>query len=309
MKGLPMPTDAVASKTNETSFTSHGTRCAGWLTLPQRPGPHPILVMAHGFGANHTMALERYERHFAAAGIATFAFDYRHLGESEGLPRQQLSLRKHRQDLAAAIDFVRGLAEVDASRVALWGTSLGALHTLRVAADRPDATAVVVQCPIVHGPAALRRIGLAPMLRLGPAIAEDAARRVLRCGNRYVPIVGPPGGLAVVTVPGAEEGWGSTVDPGGSFDNRVTAASALEIGFSTAKRAARRISAPLLVCVSRRETLMDPRHAEDVARCAPRGEARVYDGGHFDIYHPPLLDELLADQTAFLTRNLNVNVG
>jgi len=81
----------------------------------------------------------------------------------------------------------------------------------------------------------------------------------------------------------------------------------VEIGFTSAKRAARRISAPLLVCVSRRETLMDPRHAEDVARRAPRGEARVYDGGHFDIYHPPLLNELLADQTTFLKQHLHVN--
>jgi pimeloyl-ACP methyl ester carboxylesterase len=304
-----MATDAVTTKTFRTSFTSHSARCAAWLTLPQRPGPHPALVLAHGFGANHTMALERYERHFAAAGIATLAFDYRHLGESEGLPRQQLSLRKHRQDLAAAIDFVRGLPELDASRMALWGTSLGALHTLQVAADRPDVSAVVVQCPIVHGPAALRRMGLAPLLRLTPAIIEDAARRTCRRGDRYVPIVGPPGSLAMVTVPGAEEGWVSTLDPGGSFDNRVTPASALEIAITSTKRAAGRISAPLLVCVSRRETLMDPRHAEDVARRAPRGEARVYDGGHFDIYQPPLLNQLLADQTAFLTQHLHVNAS
>lgn len=296
-----------AAHTNKTSFTSHGARCAAWLTLPDRPGPHPALVLAHGFGANHTMAIARYERYFAAAGIATLAFDYRHLGESEGLPRQRLSLRRHRQDLAAAVDFARGLAEVDADRVGLWGTSLGAMHALRVAADRRDVAAVVVQCPIVHGPAALRRMGLAQMLRLGPAITEDAALRLARRGHRYVPIVGPPGALATVTVPGAEEGWHSIVDPGGAFDNRVAAASALEIGFTSTKRTARRIAAPLLVCVSRRETLMDPRHAQDVARRAPRGEARVYDGGHFDIYHPPLLNQLLADQTTFLQHHLRAD--
>lgn len=296
---------AGSAHTTRTSFTSQGASCAAWLTLPDRPGPHPALVLAHGFGANHTMAIGRYERHFAAAGIATLAFDYRHLGESEGLPRQRLSPRRHRQDLAAAVDFARGLAEVDAGRVGLWGTSLGAMHALLVAADRRDVAAVVVQCPIVHGPAALRRMGLAPMLRLGPAIAEDMARRLVRRGHRYVPIVGPPGGLAAVTVPGADEGWNSTVDPGGVFENRVAAASTLEIGITSAKRAARRISAPLLVCVSRRETLIDPRHAEDVARRATRGEARVYDGGHFDIYHQPLLNQLLADQTAFLKRHLH----
>lgn len=301
-----MPTKPV---TIPTVFVSHGVRCAAWLTCPQQPGPHPVLVLAHGFGANHTMALGRYEQHFAAAGIATLAFDYRHLGASEGRPRQQLSLRRHRQDLAVAINFAKELAEVDDSRVAVWGTSLGAMHALRVAADRSDIAAVVVQCPIVDGPAALRRMGLASTVRLGPAILEDAARRMLRRGERYVPIVGPPGSLAAVDVPGAEQGWLSTVDAGGFFDNRVTAASTLEIATTSAKRVVRRISAPLLVCVSQRESLMNPRHAEDVARRAPHGEARVYDGGHFDIYQPPLLQELLADQTAFLQRHLDVDAS
>jgi fermentation-respiration switch protein FrsA (DUF1100 family) len=292
--------------TTSMSFRSGRRRCAAWLTLPDGPGPHPIAVLAHGFGANHTMALGRYERHFAKSGVATLAFDYRHLGESEGLPRQRLSLRRHRQDIAAAIGFAQGLPDVDRDRVALWGTSLGAMHVLRVAANRTDVAAVVVQCPIVSGAAALTRIGPAAMVRMTPAIIEDTLRTGFRRGRRYVPIVGPPGSLAAVTVPGAEDGWYSTVDPGGGFDNRVTAASTIGIALTSAKRAARGISAPLLVCVSRRETLMDPRHAEDVARSAPRGETRHYDGGHFDVYHQPLLEDLLTDQTAFLRRHLRV---
>ena len=159
-------------KTTTTSFASAGQRCAAWLTLPDGPGPHPVTVLAHGFGANHTMALSRYEQHFAASGIGTLAFDYRHLGESEGLPRQRLSLRRHRQDLNAAIDFVRELPDANSSRVALWGTSLGAMHVLRVAADRTDIAAVVVQCPIVSGPATLSQVGLGTLLRLTHAILE-----------------------------------------------------------------------------------------------------------------------------------------
>ena len=38
----------------------------------------------------------------------------------------------------------------------------------------------VVQCPIVHGAAAARRLGLLAALRLTPAIAEDLLRVVLR---------------------------------------------------------------------------------------------------------------------------------
>jgi alpha/beta superfamily hydrolase len=294
------------SKTTTTSFRSGQQRCAAWLTLPDGPGPHPIAVLAHGFGANHTMALDRYAQHFAAAGIGTLAFDYRHLGDSEGLPRQRLSLRLHRQDLNAAIDFVRELPDIDTGRVALWGTSLGAMHVLKVAAERADIAAVVVQCPIVSGVASLRRLGPVAVGRMAPAIIEDVVRTVTRRGRRYIPIVGPPGTLAAVTVPGAEEGWYSTVDPGGGFDNQVAAANTIGIVLTSAKPAARSISAPLLVCVSRRETLMDPHHAEDVGRRAPRGEIRHYDGDHFDVYHRPLLDDLLVDQTAFLRRHLRV---
>ena len=185
------------------------------------------MVLAHGLGANHTMSLSRCEQHFAGAGIATLAFDYRHLGASDGTPRQPLSLRRHRQDIGSALDFVRELPRsfgIDAGRTALWGTSLGAMHVLRVAAHRHDLAAVVVQCPIVDGPAALRRVGPRAMLRVGPAMAEDAVRATIGRGRRDIPIVGQQGSLAAVTVAGAEEGWNSTVDPGGSFDNRIAAA-------------------------------------------------------------------------------------
>jgi pimeloyl-ACP methyl ester carboxylesterase len=295
-----------SSSTTAMSFLSAGQRCAAWLTLPEGPGPHPLAVFAHGFGANHTMALRRYEQHFAASGIGTFAFDYRHLGESDGMPRQRLSLRRHRQDLHAAINAVRRLPDADGSRIALWGTSLGAMHVLRVASDRNDIAAAVIQCPIVSGPATLKRIGPGAALRLTPAIIGDTIRAAVDRERRYIPIVGPPGALAAVTVPGAEEGWQSTVDTGGGFDNRVAAANVIGIAVTSAKRAARRITAPLLVCVSQRETLMDPRHAEDVARSAPLGEVRHYDGDHFEVYHRPLLDHLLTDQTEFLQRHLHV---
>ena len=299
----------AAYDTTRVSFTSRGTRCVGWLTLPDGPGPHPGLVLVHGLGATHGMSLSQYEQHFAKSGVATFAFDYRYTGESEGEPRQQFGMRAHRRDVEAAFEYLRAQAGVDAARLGLWGTSLGALHVLQAAAREIDVAAVVVQCPIVHGPATLRRGGVLPALRLTPAIVADAVSRVRRAGRTYVPIVGEPGGLAAVTVAGALEGWYSTVEPGCAFDNRMAAVDVLGIAASSAKRGAARIKAPLLVCVSRRETLMDPRHAEDVAAVAPRGVVRHYDGDHFQIYHQPLLSELLADQTVFLQEHLGVRVG
>lgn len=296
--------------TERLDFFSGGTRCAAWLTLPAGPGPHPAVVLVHGLGAIRDMMLPGYEQHFATAGIATLAFDYRYTGASEGQPRQRISLNRQRDDVHAALAWLRTHPAIDASRLGLWGTSLGAMNVVRVAAQRADIAAAVVQCPIVHGPGAARALGLRAALRTAPAIAEDLVRivlhRVFGAGRRYLPIVGPPGGFALVTADGAEAGWHSTVPAGATFDNRIVAADAVTMITTSAVRCARRVQAPLLVCVCDRENLMHPRHAENVARLAPKGIARHYDSDHFAIYHAPLVDRALADQTAFLQEHLRV---
>ncbi|MGW0215822.1 alpha/beta hydrolase [Micromonospora chokoriensis] len=289
------------------SFTVDGIRCAAWITMPEGPGPHPAVVLAHGLGATHDIMLSQYEQNFAAAGIATLAFDYRHTGASAGSPRQRISMRRHRADVHAALDYLRTRDDVDPNRIGLWGTSLGAMHALRVAAVRHDLAAVVVQCPIVYGPAAASRSGLRAVARLTPSILADAVRFLLGRERRYVPIVAVPGSIAAVTVPGALEGWDSTTPPGATFDNRIAAANAIGLATVTATRHARHIAAPLLVCVSNNETLMDPRHAVLVAARAPRGTARHYAADHFEVYHPPMLSTVLADQTRFLTEHLHVS--
>ena len=296
----------VTIPTERVDFESSGRRCAAWLTLPEGGGPHPAVILVHGLGATHDMMLAQYEQHFAAAGIAVFAFDYRNTGASDGQPRQHISTRSQCRDVVAAIEHLGGRADIDAARIGLWGTSLGGMNVVRVAGTRDDIAVAVVQCPIVHGPGAARRLGLLAALRLTPAITEDLLRRVTRRGRRYVPIVGPPGGFAMVTVAGAEAGWNSTVPSGGRFDNRIAAADALAMVTTSALRHARDIAAPLLVCVCDRENLMDPGYAELVARRAPHGVARHYDSDHFAIYHPPLVGQVLADQTAFLKEHLDV---
>ena len=296
----------VTIPTERVDFDSGGTRCAAWLTLPAGAGPHPAVVLAHGLGATHDMMLAQYEQHFAAAGIATLAFDYRNTGASDGQPRQHISTRDQCRDVVAAIVQLAGHRDIDGARIGLWGTSLGGMNVVRVAAARDDVAVAVVQCPIVYGPGAARRLGVLAALRVAPAITEDVVRLATRRGRRYVPIVGPPGGFAMVTVEGAEAGWNSTVPTGGRFDNRIAAADAVTMVTTSALRHARRVKAPLLVCVCDRENLMDPEYAALLARRAPRGVARHYDSDHFAIYHPPLVSRVIADQTVFLREHLDV---
>jgi pimeloyl-ACP methyl ester carboxylesterase len=104
---------------HDISFSSAGQPCRGWLYLPAAAGPHPVIVMAHGFGAVKEMGLDRFAERFAQAGYACLVFDYRHFGSSAGEPRQLLHIERKLQDWASAITFARGF---DGNRVGLWGT-------------------------------------------------------------------------------------------------------------------------------------------------------------------------------------------
>lgn len=296
----------TTTTTIDRRFESDGTQCSAWLTYPDGQGPHPAVVLIHGLGATHQMMLGQYEQGFAAAGIATLAFDYRTTGASAGNPRQRLTMRRQHADVLAAFRFLTSDSRIDARRVGLWGTSLGAMHALRVASGRHDVAAVVIQCPIVYGPGAALQSGIGPVLRMTPPIIEDLVRAATGSPRRYIPIVGAPGTTAVVTAPGALQGWNSTAPQNSPFDNRIAAADALGLAMISAKRKASKITAPLLICVSSNENLMDVKHVYDVAGSAPRATVRSYDGDHFEIYHPPLVSTLLADQTAFLRRELHV---
>src|SRR4029450_5559177 len=103
--------------TTRLTFPSGGERCAAWLTLPEAAAPHPVVLLIHGGGGTHAMMRAQYEICFSAAGLSVLAFDFRHLGESDGEPRQLMSLRRYFEDIDAALAFIRTRPELDAARV------------------------------------------------------------------------------------------------------------------------------------------------------------------------------------------------
>lgn len=296
--------------TTRTQFRSGSDHCAAWITRPDPAlhgdGSHPAVVLVHGFGATHGMRLAQYEQAFAAAGMVVLAFDFRHLGDSGGSPRQVVSVRRQLDDIDAALDFIREDEAADPARVALWGTSMGGTHVTLTAAKHPELAAAVVQCPVLNTRNAAFSSGLGHVARLGGPIASDLIRAALHLPRRYLAIADEPGHEAIVTVPGAKQGWLGMVPDGVVFDNRVTASVGAELVLLNAAAKASEIQIPFLVCVSDHETLMDPRIAARVAQQAPRGEAIHYPADHFEVYHSPLVEGIIADQTAFLTRHLGL---
>ena len=100
------------------------------------------MLLIHGGGATHAMMLDQYERWFSAAGFAVLAFDFRHLGKSDGEPRQLMSLGRYFEDIDAALAFIRTRPELDAAR---W--PCGARRLARATSWRPPRAATISPPP------------------------------------------------------------------------------------------------------------------------------------------------------------------
>src|SRR6516162_9511690 len=112
-------------------FGSGGTRCAAWH---YRGGNGACVIMAGGFAVTKEPATDLFAGRFAAAGFSVLAFDYRHLGESGGQPRQVVRVREQLADWSAAMRSAAGLPGVDPARLAIWAFSASGGYVFDLAA-------------------------------------------------------------------------------------------------------------------------------------------------------------------------------
>jgi dienelactone hydrolase len=296
---------------SEVAFGSHGGTCQAWRYAPDEVAispavARPCVVMAHGLGGTRDASLAPYAERFAAAGMHVLLFDYRHFGASDGEPRQLVSVRRQLQDYSAAVEFARALAGVDPERVAVWGTSFAGGHALVTAARQPGVAAAICQCPMMDGLAAVRRIlqyaGPGQLLRLTGHGLRDAA--LAPFGRvHYVPTVGPPGSLAVMSSPDADAGYRALGPP--DFRCEIAARIALTVALYRPVRYADRVRCPVLVQICEQDSVAPAAAAEAVVRrLGERGEVQRYPIGHFEPYTGTWFERSVGDQVDFLRRHL-----
>jgi uncharacterized protein len=288
------------------NFRSGDSFCSAWLYLPDTgsDAPAPVVVMGHGLGATRELGLAPYAERFAAAGLAVLVFTYRHLGDSGGEPRQVLSMSKQLADWDAALEYVAGLPEVDRSRVAVWGSSLGGGHAIAVAARHPELRAAVAQCPFTDGLASAAGLGVRDSIVLFGFVARDLMAAVRGKEPVCVPVAAAPGQPGLMTAPDALPGMLALIPPDYRWVNRAAARSVVSLIRYRPGRAAKRIAVPILICVSTTDSVAPPAPTERYARQAPRGDVRLYDAGHFDFYLGEAFKQLVTDQTEFLVNHL-----
>jgi pimeloyl-ACP methyl ester carboxylesterase len=303
----------MPERVEELSFLAGGGRCAAWLHLPDRPGPHPCVTMLHSTaGLRQLRCYAERGRAFAAAGIATLQFDCRGFGASEGEPRQLFDVRRQAEDLEAALQCARGYEEVDADRLALWGGSASCGPVLASARRNGEVRAVVCLTPFVPGRETQRSAGT-PIARLAAATTADRLRMTLRREPRGIRVGGSPGEAAILVREDAEareramlpaaaridpSGQRAELDGGVVWENRVVLRPRLRT--PNPRCLAPRVDVPLLVVAGEDDSLCPPGPAAELARRAPRGELATFPCGHFDLY-----DGVgLATEASFLAAHL-----
>lgn len=169
--------------------TRDGLTLHGWY-VPARgvSGRGPAVLFCHG-NAGNVSSHAGYADWLAERGYHVLVFDYRGYGRSDA-PRRELSRADLLVDAHAALDWLLARPEVDGARIGVYGYSLGSPVALALAAERPEARAVVSMA----GFATWQSIATAHVPLLGQLLIRpgmDATESAARLGGRALLVLHP----------------------------------------------------------------------------------------------------------------------
>jgi pimeloyl-ACP methyl ester carboxylesterase len=310
-KSTRLTSDVVAKPSRsrkDVRFTVKGSSLSAWLYLPEDlSAPVPCIVMAHGLGGTKDAGLESYTTRYQEAGFAVLAFDYRHLGESGGEPRQLVWIPYQLEDYTAAIDYARSLKEIDPARIALWGTSLSGGHVIVAAAKDKGIACVVAQGPLLDGLAAGKFASKIQGIRFGLRLIMHGQRDIVRSwlglSPHKIPIAGKTGSVAILAFSEAYEAFRKLVPE--NFINEACARIMIRLDKYRPIKKAPKVRCPVLLQICDQDELLPIHIIEKAAsQMGEHSEVKHYQIGHFDIYVGDNFERSVNDQLEFFKKHL-----
>jgi len=134
----------------ELTFESHGHRLTGIIYLANGPGPHPTVVLLHGFPGNEkNLDIAQVARR---AGFNVMFFHYRGAWGSEG----NYQVLKGYEDALVALEFLRqpdnaAKYRVDTEKMSVLGHSLGGYTSLATGRRDKQLVCVGAMSPVNMG--------------------------------------------------------------------------------------------------------------------------------------------------------------
>jgi uncharacterized protein len=138
------------------SYQSEGLKIYALLTVPKGAKPKggwPAIIFNHGYiPPAQYRTTERYIAYvdgFARSGYIVFRPDYRGHGNSEGEASGAYGSNGYTIDVLNAVASVKKYKDTDASRIGMWGHSMGGHITLRTMVVSKDVKAGVIWAGVV----------------------------------------------------------------------------------------------------------------------------------------------------------------
>lgn len=126
---------------------------AGTLTMPQKEGRFPAIILVAGYGPNDRDVTGMGHKYFLAIaeyltqrGFAVLRYDKRGVGSSTGVYEGATS-RDFADDVLAAIAYLKTHESIDSKRIGLIGHSEGGLIASMLCGESNDVAFVVLMAP------------------------------------------------------------------------------------------------------------------------------------------------------------------
>ena len=124
-------------------YITSGEQANALLCRPEGKGPFAAVIWSHGrVEKTKKSGWQRMCEALASEGVLAFI----PIGEIERGTRPR-DISYNQAELSRAVDYVKGLSDVDPSRLALMGHSRGGLLTLMVGLERKDLKALIITAP------------------------------------------------------------------------------------------------------------------------------------------------------------------
>ena len=285
------------------SFFSAGVRLAGDIYLPERPGgARPGVVLCCGYTGIKDLYLNDMGARLAAAGYVAMTFDYKGWGKSEG-PPLRLAPYGRVEDTQAALTFLAERPEVDRARLGLYGISYGGSTAAFTAAIDQRVRAVVSVTGVGDGPRWMRAVrtpwDYRALVERGQA---DWARQVVggqsEMADRGEVLQHDPQS-AEIAAAARRNLAGAAMQVPLEFVHETLSFRPEWVVGRIAPRAA-------LFITSDGDELVMPEESERMHAAAgePKKLVVLSGFGHYQVFVPPAIDQVMAETTAWFARHL-----
>lgn len=296
----------------DVSFLSGGEKVSGWYYKPENSEPRSCIILSTGLNGTKDGLLENYALEFTKKGHSALTYDYRTYGDSEGEPRQLLSVTKQHQDLKAAIKFIREEKKIES--IILWGTSAGAPYGLVVASQDHHIKGVVCQCGSydhkVDSQKGLKEHGFWFYFRLLPHGIRDKWRGRLGLSRHRIPAYGKQDSKTFIAGDNIFENAEKLTLDSKNFINEVCAAFMFEPHGPDVIEASKEVQCPVLVLVCEKDEIISPEsHYRLRDTLGTKLEVVSYPIGHFDIYHGEWFNQAVTTQIEFINKVNSYNLS